>query len=100
MSHVKACPPCRGGLAGLSAFLLVRRLHGELEGLKPFLSRGGGENGAVLVLMVRAKRKENLFCHGEVFFLLPARHIFGGTRPLGDPSMLVFHLAQLVGNIP
>jgi hypothetical protein len=37
-----------------------------------------GENEAVLVLMVRAKRKGILFCHGEVFFLL--------TGPLmGDP---------------
>jgi hypothetical protein len=39
-----------------------------------------GENEAVLVLMVRAKRKGILFCHGEVFFLL--------TGPLmGDPYL-------------
>ena len=45
-----------------------------------------GENGAVLVLMARAKQKGKLFCHGEVFFLL--------TGPLmGDP----FSLNEVVG---
>ena len=37
-----------------------------------------GENGAVLVLGLEPSKKGELFCRGEVFFLL--------TRPLmGDP---------------
>ena len=37
-----------------------------------------GENEAVLVLGLEPSKKGELFCHGEVFFLL--------TRPLmGDP---------------
>ena len=40
-----------------------------------------GENEAVLVLGLEPSKKGELFCHGEVFFLL--------TRPLmGDPIVL------------
>ena len=34
-------------------------------------------------------KKGRLFLGGEVFFSLPARHLFGGTCPLmGDPFLL------------
>jgi hypothetical protein len=43
-----------------------------------------GENEAVLVLGLEPSKKGELFCHGEVFFLL--------TRPLmGDPVVFAIN---------
>ena len=60
-------------MTGAGQFL-TRTNETEVTGAKR------GENEAVLVLGLEPSKKGELFCHGEVFFLL--------TRPLmGDPHV-------------